>query len=696
MNNFKLNLFIIIYFFSNGLVANPENSKIDSLKLIVSKSTKDSVLVNNYLLLSDYLFDLNTKESQNYANKAHHTSKQIKYALGKADALYQLGKLDLKLGKLHLGIDHIKQSLIIYENLNNKNKLARSFSEMGNVYTEIGDMVKAIENHQKAIKLFTEMSNNNGIAMAYSDLGRTHYFQRNYSTALRYYKKAKVLFDREDDKKSTAELYNRISIVFRELDELDKSLEYDYLALMTQEKLRDKQGIANSNYNIGKTSILQGEIQRAKGYIEYAQKLYIELQDKLGISKCYLLSAQILISENNLTAAKTTLTQSIFLAKERGELKELSQAYQLLSDIYLKENKFDSAYVFLNLHSSLKDTLFSKEKSKQFSEMEVRYQSQSKDEIISKANKEKEKSSSQFFMYILLSCIIFIGLTYIIVMMQKKNKAIREANQNIEKTSELIRLRNKEIIDSISYAKKIQEAILTPEYYLNNIFNDYFIYYHPKDIVSGDFYWAYKDTASNKVFWVTADCTGHGVPGALMSVIGTVILNEIVIVGKQHQPSLILSSLSKYLKKYLNKNKNDISQDGIELSLCVLNHDAKTLEFSGANSNLIIIRDKEIIELKGGKQPIGFDPFKRESKEFMTQTFPYKTGDCIYSFTDGYTDQIGGPNRRKYKVGVLKQKLQEINEFSLINQKEIIHQNFTDWKKEYDQLDDVLMICVKV
>ena len=148
MNNFKLNLFIIIYFFSNGLVANPENSKIDSLKLIVSKSTKDSVLVNNYLLLSDYLFDLNTKESQNYANKAHHTSKQIKYALGKADALYQLGKLDLKLGKLHLGIDHIKQSLIIYENLNNKNKLARSFSEMGNVYTEIGDMVKAIENHQ--------------------------------------------------------------------------------------------------------------------------------------------------------------------------------------------------------------------------------------------------------------------------------------------------------------------------------------------------------------------------------------------------------------------------------------------------------------------------------------------------------------------------------------------------------------------
>lgn len=681
---------------SSVALGQQEKGVIDSLKLVISSSVKDSNLVRNHLLLSDALFDINIKASGASANKAHKISKQLSFQSGSAESLIQLGLIDYKQGKLHLALNHLKQAATLFTKLKNLDKLAQTHTEMGKIYASLGDMVKAIENHQQAIKYFTEVNNDKGVADSYSNLGQTHFLQKNYSTALRYYKKSKYIYQRDSIKSTLAELYNRISLVFRELDQLDKSLEYDYLALMTQEKLRDKRGIANSNYNIGKTSVLQGELKRATGYIGYAEKLFIELEDNLGLAKCYLLNAKINISEQDYRKASTNLSKTIVIAQEREAIKELSEAYYLKSKISQQQNDYKSAYMFLTEHSNLRDSLFSKEKTKQFSEMEVKYQSQSKDDLLDQAKQENQEGNTKFVVYVLLSAVVFILLALIIYVMKKQNKAIHDANLNIEKSSELMNIRNREIIDSISYAKKIQEAILPPQNILDNIFTDHFVSYLPKDIVSGDFYWAHKDTAANKVFWASADCTGHGVPGALMSVIGTVILNEIVIVRRQHSPEQILNSLSKYLKRYLNKNKNDISQDGIELSLCVLDHDNKTLEFSGANRNVLILRNGEIIELKGTKRPIGFDPFNRETSLFSKETIAYDKGDCIYTFSDGYTDQIGGVKKQKYRVGVLKQDLLEIHSLPMSKQKSAIETNQKKWMRGNSQLDDILVFGVKV
>ncbi|MFT6716000.1 MAG: serine phosphatase RsbU (regulator of sigma subunit) [Saprospiraceae bacterium] len=692
---------LYVYFFftlicSSTLWGQKNKSIVDSLKLVISSSIKDSNLVRNHLLLSKALFDINIKASSANANKAHRISKQLFYLSGNAESLLLLGLIDFKQGKLHLALNHLKQALTLFNKQNNKNKVAQTHTEMGNIYAALGNMVKAIENHQQAIKYFTETNYDKGVADSYSNLGQTHFFQKNYSTALRYYKKSKLIYQRDSNQIPMAELYNRISLVFRELNKLDKSLEYDYLALMTQEKLRDKQGIANSNYNIGKTSVLQGELKRATGYIEYAEKLFDELEDNLGLAKCYLLTAKISISKKRYSKASADLSKAILISREREAIKELSEAYYLRSKISEYQNDYKSAYLYLTQHANLKDTLFSKEKTRQFSEMQVKYQSQSKDDLLVQVKQEKKEGNNNFILYVLLSAVVFLLLAYSIYLMKKKTKAIYHANLNIEKSSELIKIRNKEIIDSISYAKKIQDAILPPQKVLDNIFTDHFISYHAKDIVSGDFYWAHKDTAANKVFWASADCTGHGVPGALMSVIGTIILNEIVIVRHQHSPEQILNSLSKYLKRYLNKNKNDVSQDGIELSLCVLDHDDQTLEFSGANRNVLIIRNGEIIELKGNKRPIGFDPFNRETSLFTKEILPYQKGDCIYTFSDGYTDQIGGVKKQKYRVGVLKQDLIEMHELPMGKQKSLIETNQKKWMRGNTQLDDILVFGVKV
>ncbi len=491
-------------------------------------------------------------------------------------------------------------------------------------------------------------------------------------------------------------LYNRISLVFRALNQLDKSLEYDYLALMTQEKLRDKKGIAVSNYNIGKTSFLQGKLKRASGYIQYAEKLFNELEDNLGIARCYLLSARMYMNEKDYRRANEKLNSVVTITRERQAIKELSEAYSLKSTIGEKQDDFELAFLFLTKHLNLKDTLFSREQYRQFSEMEVKFQAESIDEMMLQVEQTKKEDDNKFYKYVVLSLIIFLGLVLSIYLMKKKNNEISKANLSIEKSSELTKMRSREIIDSISYAKKIQDAILPPKKILNNIFSDHFIFYQAKDIVSGDFYWAHKDTASNKVFWASADCTGHGVPGALMSVIGTIILNEIVIVRQEHSPEKILNSLSKYLKRYLNKNKNDVSQDGIELALCMLDHDHNKLEFSGANRNAIVIRNGEITELKGNKRPIGFDPFNRDTSIFTKDSITYKKEDRIYTFSDGYTDQIGGSKKQKYRVGVLKKDLLEIHHLPMNKQKDLLEKNQKKWMQGNSQLDDILVFGVKV
>jgi len=694
----KLHVYFFFFSILCSLTSQGQSNKsiIDSLNLVISSSVKDSNLVRNHLLLSKALFDIDIKASGASANKAHRISKQLSFLSGNADALLLLGLVDFKQGKLHLALNHLKQASTLFHKVGNLDKLAETRTEMGKIYAALGDMVKAIENHQQAIKYNNEVNNERGVAYSYSNLGQTHFLQKNYSTALRYYKKSKTIYQRDSVKVPMAELYNRISLVFRELNQLDKSLEYDYLALMTQEKLRDKRGIANSNYNIGKTSMLQGELTRATGYISYAEKLFIELEDNLGLAKCYLLSAKINISEKKYKKASSDLSRTIVIAQEREAIKELSEAYFLKSKISERQGDYKHAFMYLNEHANLQDSLFSKEKTRQFSEMEVKYQSQSKDDLLIQVKQEKKEGNNKFITYVMLSAVVFLLLALSIYLMKKKNKAINVANLSIEKSSELINIRNKEIIDSISYAKKIQEAILPPQNILDNVFTDHFVSYQPKDIVSGDFYWAHKDTAANKVFWASADCTGHGVPGALMSVIGSIILNEIVIVRRQHSPEQILNSLSKYLKRYLNKNKNDISQDGMELSLCVLDHDNATLEFSGANRNVIIIRNNQLMELKGNKRPIGFDPFNRETSLFTKESMPYEKGDCIYTFSDGYTDQIGGAKKQKYRVGVLKQDLLEIHQLPMSKQKSLIETNQKKWMRGNSQLDDILVFGVKI
>jgi PAS domain S-box-containing protein len=287
----------------------------------------------------------------------------------------------------------------------------------------------------------------------------------------------------------------------------------------------------------------------------------------------------------------------------------------------------------------------------------------------------------------------------IVIYARDMRERLRYENE-IKETNKLVSEKNKEITDSINYAKRIQYGILPNDEDLKKCFDEYFVLYQPKDIVSGDFYWAISTTSSvtqNKLSIIAAvDCTGHGVPGAFMSMLGYTLLNQTIQDPEINSPSDVLNFLNAELPKNLRSYDQDASiRDGMDISLCAIDFANMKLYFSGANNPCWIIRKNTITKLKGDKQPISAS-IDLEKKSFTTQQFELEKGDCVYLFTDGYADQFGGPKGKKFKYTQLEELLLKNSNKRLKDQKEILRNEFIDWKGNLEQIDDVLVVGVRI
>ena len=308
------------------------------------------------------------------------------------------------------------------------------------------------------------------------------------------------------------------------------------------------------------------------------------------------------------------------------------------------------------------------------------------------------KSIYAYVVYVLILLLI----VYLYV--RSRNKKLQRANEalnikqlaalEIAKQKEELTIKNKDITDSINYAKRIQEAMLPSEYLFRKLLPDSFIFYVPKDIVSGDFYWITEK--ENKIFIAAVDCTGHGVPGAFMSIIGFDLLRNITKEQGVENPAQILNLLNLGISETFSKHANEsILRDGMDVSLLVIDSNNKVLEYAGAYNPLYIIRDNKIIEVKGNRFAIG----KMEGNEnlkFDNHVVSYRKDDMLYIFTDGYPDQFGGPTGKKFKLRRFRHLLLTINSLPLIKQKTFLEDNFNSWKRQLEQIDDILLIGIKL
>ena len=282
------------------------------------------------------------------------------------------------------------------------------------------------------------------------------------------------------------------------------------------------------------------------------------------------------------------------------------------------------------------------------------------------------------------------------LVMEKVIAQFREKN-------EIIELQNTDIKASLTYAQRIQQAILPPDEKIKKVFEDSFILYQPKDIISGDFYWFSSvrttpkdDRASEEVIAIAAvDCTGHGVPGALMSIMGNAILNQSLSQKDVNSPAEALG----FLNAQLVKNLNSIN-DGMDISFCAINMKTLAMQYAGANNPMYVIRDKELIEIKPDKKAIGADHGDAELKTFTNKPFMLQKGDALYLFSDGYADQFGGPESfrggKKFKYNRFKALLLEMQDKAMEEQRRILIQSYEEWKGDLEQVDDILVIGLKI
>jgi serine phosphatase RsbU (regulator of sigma subunit) len=286
-------------------------------------------------------------------------------------------------------------------------------------------------------------------------------------------------------------------------------------------------------------------------------------------------------------------------------------------------------------------------------------------------------------MLIILIAIIAIKL---LLLNKRTTKMLKKQNLIIEE-------KNKNVTDSINYAKRLQNAILPPNESIRKVLNDYFILYQPKDIVSGDFYWVSEH--GNKIIVAAVDCTGHGVPGALLSIVGHNAINKTVNELGITQPGQILDSMNSIIKKVLHQDEGSNIKDGMDMALCTYDKTTGILEYAGANNPLYIISEKQLQIIKASKVTIG--TIEEEIKNPpMNHSIQLKKGDCFYIFSDGYADQFGGPDNKKFKTSLLQNLLLSISDYTMEEQKKLILDRLKKWQGNNEQVDDILLMGVRI
>lgn len=295
--------------------------------------------------------------------------------------------------------------------------------------------------------------------------------------------------------------------------------------------------------------------------------------------------------------------------------------------------------------------------------------------------------------FIIVALIYLAILQFWVLLRTRKHLTeMKSAYDEIDIQRSELQLRNKDLTDSLNYARRIQAALLPAEHHIRKIFNDYFIFYRPKHIVSGDFYWFSE--RDDKYFIAAADCTGHGVPGALMSMIGLELIQKIINEMKVDDTDQLLLIMNRELESAFFKEESGkaLIRDGIEMSICIIDKKTREMEFSGAFLPVYIVRDDKLIELKGDKKNV-VQSFAMVS--FNRSTFRLREGDILYLFSDGYADQFGGPENKKFMYRRLRHILLTISKYPLLDQARILDETITSWMDGHDQIDDMMILGVR-
>jgi len=688
-----------------------EQRQVDSLNLIINSATShDTALASAYLGLSEILYvaSLDTllylcEISKEIAEKnlLAKPSPPVKLSLQKslAGALNNIGYVNGTKGNISKQLDYYKQALEINKEIENKEGIAICLNNIGSLYKRQGDIPEALENHFSSLKIQEEIGNKEGIANSLNNIAVIFEIQGDDQQAIEYYLKSLRIREELGYKQGIATSLNNIGHYYGAIGDTAKALEYFYRSLEIRKEIKNKKDIAISYGNIGGVYWDMGNIPKALNYYKLSLAIFEELSYKKGIANTLKNIGNIEFEMGEMGEAQKNALKSLTIAREIGFPEFIGSAANLLSMVYEKENKGLQALEMYRLHIIMRDSINNELTQKANAQQQAKFTYEKQKAIDDLAYEkqlaiEQEEKEKQQIFTIATAIVLALSIAFLYFILnrlkitRRQKNLIEKQKEEVEGQRDVIRHAHKEITDSITYAKRIQNAILPPARIVKEYLEDSFILYNPKDVVAGDFYWMRH--IENKILFAAADCTGHGVPGAMVSVVCNNALNRSVRDYGLSDPGQILTKTREIVINEFEKSDDEV-KDGMDIALCTLeNH---TLQYAGAYNPLWIIRNGELIEIKANRWPIGLS---RDPQPFTTHTIRLEKNDVIYIFTDGFVDQFGGEFGKKYKSQKFKSLLLSIYDKPMVEQRNLITETFDSWKGKLEQVDDVCIIGARV
>lgn len=595
------------------------------------------------------------------------------------------------------------QALNLSEKISFVKGKSTTFKTLGNIYYDQGEYPKALEFYFGSLKIRDSMRDDIGIANISTNIGNTYYNQLDYTKSIDYYEKAIAVYKKAGMQESVQYLNALLGkgSAYRGMGAYDKALECFFKARQLATATDDMEGIAITLNNIGSVYEENGhQLDSALEYYFNALKIREQIDDKYGMVTTLNNVAVIYKQQKKYGKALAFGLKSLKAAKEIGALDLIKDAYGMLFEIYEdmgdKSNALDNYKEFIKA----KDSLFSAENIKNIAYQESKMK---EDKMQAGFKEEQIKKEAQIKQQKIISLAFTAGFALVLVLIvvvfrnlkqsRKSNRIIAAQKTEVEQKNVLIEHKQQEILDSITYARRIQHALLASADLLNENLADYFVLFKPKDIVSGDFYWA---TRTEDAFYLaTADSTGHGVPGAFMSLLNISFLNESINEKKIREPGAVLNKVRENLIKALRTDGSEEGgKDGMDCILTAFDLKHGILHYAAANNGFYLVREKELHSFKADKMPVGKSP--RDTEPFTSHTLQLQKGDVIYTLTDGYADQFGGPKGKKFKYKPLEELLLANSQLSMEEQKQNLLMRFDEWKGELEQVDDVLIIGIRI
>jgi tetratricopeptide (TPR) repeat protein len=663
---------------------------------------------NNYPKAFDYYF------------KALKLNDELGNKKGIAGNLNNIGNIYDAQTNYHVALDYYFKALKINEEINNKNWITINLGNIGSIYNSQSNYPKALEYFFKALKICEQLGDKVGIASNLGNIGSIYRYQSNFTKALEYDFKALKIFESIGDKIGTAGNLNNIGNIYLDQSNYPKALEYYLKSLKINEELNDKSEIAINLVNIGIIFKKQSNAPKSLEYFLKSLKIFEELGNKKGIAfnlgnigelyfkfthdsiidKSEYNIQHIAGKEKNLNKSIEYLNQSIIIYSEIGELNEQSKFIQTLSQVYEQKGDYNKAFDAFKKHKKLQDSIFSLDRQKEIAIIESKRENEIKDAEIMIL--QTQKKAQQFQTYLLIGGIIVLlgafGVAYLRFREKKKlSDKLAIQNAEIENQKKIVELQKSEleeknyaIVDSINYSATIQNALLPWSSVLNRSFKEHFIIYKPKDIVSGDSYW-FQEVDGIK-YLAVIDCTGHGVPGSMLTVIANSVLDDAVLSKKLISTSEILTYMNEKVTEVLNQRLAENSiRDGMEVGLIAIHNDK--IQFSGAGRPLYL-KSRTIEIIKTDKRGIAGQT-ENDEYEFSSVVIEKNENMLLYLTSDGFADQMN-ESSKKYSTKRFIETLDKISELPIEKQKEILENEFNSHRGNREQIDDITVLGVKL